>query len=55
MIVAFALSAIVLGGTFIHDRSGMASQGENAMNVTRVTIEHVRVVADKSIEKATKQ
>src|ERR1700730_5851541 len=51
MIVAFTLSALVLGGNFFHDRSGLASQGKKPMNVTRITVDHVRVVADKPFDK----
>jgi uncharacterized protein (DUF302 family) len=54
MAVAFTLSGFVLGGIFSHDRSGLASQGGNPMNVTRVTIDHVRVVATKPFDKVTK-
>src|SRR3984893_17045897 len=54
MIVAFTLSALVLGGNFFHDQSGLASQGGKPMNVTRITVDHVRVVADKPFDKVTK-
>ena len=54
MIVAFTLSSFVLGGIFFHGRSGLAAQGGNPMNVTRITIDHVRVVADKPFDKVTK-
>ncbi len=54
MIVAFTLSALVLAGNFFHDRSGLASQGGNRMNVTRITVDHIRVVADKPFDKVTK-
>jgi uncharacterized protein (DUF302 family) len=54
MIVAFTLSGFVLGGIFSHDRSGLASQGGNPMNVTRFTIDHIRVVADKPFDMTTK-
>lgn len=54
MIVAFTLSALVLGGNFFHEQSGLASQGANPMNVTRITVDHVRVVADKPFEQVVK-
>jgi uncharacterized protein (DUF302 family) len=54
MIVAFTLLAIVLDGSFFHDQSGLASQGGNPMNVTRITIDHVRVVTDKPFDKVSK-
>jgi len=54
MIIAFTLSAFVLGGNGFHDRSGLASQGGKPMNVTRITVDHVRVVADKSIDQVIK-
>jgi uncharacterized protein (DUF302 family) len=54
MIVAFALSVLVLGGNFFQDQSGLASQGGKPMNVTRITVDHVRVVADKPFDKVTK-
>jgi len=54
MIVAFTLSAFVLGGSFFHNPSGLASQEGNPMNVTRITVEHVRVQADKPFDKVSK-
>jgi uncharacterized protein (DUF302 family) len=53
-IVAFTLSALVLGGNLFHDQSGLASQGGKPTNVTRVTVDHVRVVADKPFEQVVK-
>jgi uncharacterized protein (DUF302 family) len=49
-----ALSAFVLGSNFYHNRSGLASEGGNAMKVTRFTVDHVRVVADKPFDKVIK-
>jgi uncharacterized protein (DUF302 family) len=49
MIVASTLSALVLGVNF-HDQSGLASQGGNSMNVTRITVDHIQVVADKPFD-----
>ena len=54
MMVAFALSALVLGGNAFHDQSGLASQGGNRMNVTRITVEHIQVVAEKPFDRVTK-
>ena len=54
MIVAFTLLGIVIGSNFFHDQSGLASQGGKPMNVTRITVEHVRVVADKPFDKVCK-
>jgi uncharacterized protein (DUF302 family) len=54
MIVAFTLPALVLGGNFFHDQSGLASQGGNSMNVARFTVDHVRVVADKPFDQVIK-
>ncbi len=54
MTVAFTLSALVLGGNVFHDQSGLASQGVNPMNVTRITVEHIRVVAEKPFDQVTK-
>jgi uncharacterized protein (DUF302 family) len=54
MIVVFTLSALVLGGNLFHDPSGLASQGDKPMNVTRITVEHVRVQTDKPFDKVTK-
>jgi uncharacterized protein (DUF302 family) len=54
MIVGFTLSAFVLGGNFFHEQPGLACQGANPMNVTRITVDHVRVVADKPFEQVVK-
>jgi uncharacterized protein (DUF302 family) len=54
MTVAFTLSALVLGGIILHDQSGLASQGGKPMNVTRITVDHVGVVADKPFNEVTK-
>ena len=54
MTVAFTLLGVVIGGNFFHDRSGLASQGGKPMNVTRITVEHVRVLADKPFDKVCK-
>src|SRR5271170_2220014 len=54
MTVAFTLSGIVLGGILVHNRSGLASQGGHPMNVSRITVDHVRVETDKPFDKVTK-
>ena len=54
MIVAFTLSALVLGSNFFLAQSGLASQGGNPMNVTRITVDHVRVVAEKPFDAVAK-
>jgi uncharacterized protein (DUF302 family) len=52
--VAFTLSALVVAGSFFHDRSGLASQGDSPMNVTRITVDHVRVAADQPFDQIVK-
>jgi uncharacterized protein (DUF302 family) len=54
MFGAFTLSAVMVVGNFFHDHSGLASQGVRPMDVTRITIDHVRVVADKPFDQVTK-
>jgi hypothetical protein len=54
MIVAFALSALILGGNGFHHLSRLACQGGNQMNVTRITVEHIQVVAEKPFDRVTK-
>jgi uncharacterized protein (DUF302 family) len=54
MMVAFTLLALVLGGNVFHDQSGLASQGGNPMNVTRIAVDHVRVVGDKPFDQVIK-
>jgi uncharacterized protein (DUF302 family) len=53
-IFAFTLGAVALGGIVFQNQPGRASQGDNPMNVTRITVEHVQVTADKPFEKVTK-
>jgi uncharacterized protein (DUF302 family) len=50
MTIAFTMFGIVLGGMLFHDRSGLASQGGKPMNVSRITVDHVRVETDKSFD-----
>ena len=54
LIFAFSLSAVVLGAILFHCRSGQASQGSNPVNVSRITVEHLRVVTDKPFDQVTK-
>jgi uncharacterized protein (DUF302 family) len=54
MIIALTLPGAVLGSIVFHDRNGLASQGGDPMNVTRVTVEHVGVVADKPFDQVVK-
>jgi uncharacterized protein (DUF302 family) len=52
-ITVFALLA-VFGGSFFQDRTESAFQKGDSMNLSRITVEHVRVVADRLIDKVTK-
>ena len=54
MTIAIALSGFVLGGLLFHERSGLASQAGNPMNVTRITVDHMRAETDKPFDKVTK-
>jgi uncharacterized protein (DUF302 family) len=53
LMVAFMLSAVVLGRNVFHDQPALASQGGNPMKVTRFTVEHIRVVAEKPFDQVT--
>jgi uncharacterized protein (DUF302 family) len=50
-IVVLTLSGAVLGGILFHYRSRVVADGGDPMNVTRITVEHVRVTADKPFDK----
>jgi uncharacterized protein (DUF302 family) len=50
MVVAFTLPAVILGGNGAQDKSGLRSQGGNSTNVTPITVEHIRVVADRRFD-----
>jgi uncharacterized protein (DUF302 family) len=52
--VACPLSVFVFSSNVFHGQSGRASQGEKPMNVSKITVDHVRVVADKPFERVTK-
>jgi uncharacterized protein (DUF302 family) len=54
MMVAVTLPALVFGDNAFHDQSGPASQGGTPMNVTRITVEHIRVVAEKPFDQVAK-
>jgi uncharacterized protein (DUF302 family) len=47
----FALLGVLFGGGFLRHRTESAVQKGEPMNVSRITVEHVRVVADKPIDK----
>jgi uncharacterized protein (DUF302 family) len=51
---ALTLPAFILASTFFPGRSGLASQGDKPMNVTRFTVDHVHLVADRPIDKVTR-
>src|ERR1043165_4851384 len=53
-ISVFALLA-VLGSNFLQNRTESAAQKGDPMNISRITVEHVRVVADKPIDKGAKR
>jgi hypothetical protein len=46
--VTFMLLAFVLAGMVFHNQQGRGSHGGNPMEVTRITVEHVRIVADQA-------
>ena len=48
------LSALVFAGNLFREQSGLASQGGNPVNVTRFTVGHIHVVADKPFEQVVK-
>jgi uncharacterized protein (DUF302 family) len=52
--VGSVLPALALGNFAFHNQSGLAFQGGKPMDVTRITVEHVQVVADKPFDKLTK-
>ena len=54
LMVIFMLLAFVLCGVVFHNQRGLASQGGNSMHVARITVEHVRVLADKPLDKVIK-
>jgi uncharacterized protein (DUF302 family) len=53
MMVASTLPALVLGGKLFHEQPGPVSSGGNPMNVTRITVEHIRLVAEKPFDQVT--
>jgi uncharacterized protein (DUF302 family) len=54
MLVALTLSVVVLAGIVFHDQAGLASPGGDPVNVTRITVDHVRVVADRPFDQVVK-
>jgi uncharacterized protein (DUF302 family) len=54
MMVGFTVSTLVVGGKVFHGQSGLAFQGGPPVEDTRITVDHVRVVADKPFEQVTK-
>jgi uncharacterized protein (DUF302 family) len=54
MTVAFTLSALIVAGSVCRDQSGLASQGGDPIKVTRIAVDHVRVVADKPFDHVIK-
>jgi uncharacterized protein (DUF302 family) len=54
MMVAVTLPALAFGDNAYHDQSGPASQGGSPMNVTRITVEHIRVVTEKPFDQVAK-
>jgi uncharacterized protein (DUF302 family) len=53
-IVAFTVSGVIFGSNFFHQRYGLASQGGSSMNISRIPVDHVRVVADQPFDKVRK-
>jgi uncharacterized protein (DUF302 family) len=53
LMTAFTLSASVLGGIVFLNQVSRASQGGNPMSVTCITVEHVRVAADRPFDRVT--
>jgi uncharacterized protein (DUF302 family) len=52
--IALAALLAILGGSLFQERTESAFQKGDPMNVSRITVEHVRLVADKPIDKVTK-
>ena len=50
----FALLGVLFGGGIMRNRTESAAQKGDSMNVSRITVDHVRVVADKPIDKVAK-
>jgi uncharacterized protein (DUF302 family) len=53
-VAVFALLGVLCGGGFLQQRTESAAQKGDPMNVSPITVEHVRLVADKAIDKVTK-
>jgi uncharacterized protein (DUF302 family) len=54
MATALVKLPLVLGGSVFQDQRESSAQRGNPMDVTRITVEHVRVTADQPFEKVTK-
>jgi uncharacterized protein (DUF302 family) len=54
VIVTFALLMSAASGILVDDSSGRAAPGGNAMNINRISVDHVRFVADKSFDQVAK-
>jgi uncharacterized protein (DUF302 family) len=54
MTVAFVTLPFVLAGSVFPNQREVSPQKGNPMDVTRITVEHVRVTADQPFEKVTK-
>ena len=53
--VAVALAVLgVGGGLLFHVQSGLASQGDKPMSSTHITVDHIRVEADKPFDQVVK-
>jgi uncharacterized protein (DUF302 family) len=52
--IRFITLFAVIGGNFSQNRIESAAQKGDPMNVSRITVEHVRLIADKPIDKVTK-
>jgi uncharacterized protein (DUF302 family) len=50
---AVTLLGVLFGGGFLQHRTESAVQKGGPMNVSRITVEHVRVVADRPVDKVT--
>jgi uncharacterized protein (DUF302 family) len=52
-IIVFILSPCALSGVVFYKQHGFASQGDHPMDVTRITVEHIRVASEKPFEHVT--
>jgi uncharacterized protein (DUF302 family) len=54
LMVPFILSAVAAFGILFHNNPGEASEGDNPKDVTQITVEHIRVVADTPFDNVIK-